>query len=179
VIRAFVAVPLPEAVRERLGVLMQMLPLPRRLPAENLHLTLVFLGEVPEPVVEEAHVALEAISAPRFSLALRGVGLFGGDRPRVVYAGTLPEPALDRLQSKVEQAARQAGARVDARRFVPHVTLARLRPGEVDPRRLEHALLEVAGFATEAFEVDHFTLYRSHLGHGGAHHEELARYPLT
>ena len=178
-IRAFVAVPLPEAVRARLGVVGQMLPLPRRLPPENLHLTLVFLGEVPEPVAEEAHVAFETIAVPRFSLALRGVGLFGGDRPRVVYAGTTPEPALDRLQAKVEQAARRAGARVDARRFVPHVTLARLKPGEVDIRRLEHALLEVAGFVTEPFEVEHFSLFRSHLGHGGAHYEELARYPLT
>jgi 2'-5' RNA ligase len=36
----------------------------------------------------------------------------------------------------------------------------------------------VAGFATEPFAVDHFSLFRSHLGHGGPHYEELARYPL-
>lgn len=177
-IRAFAAVPLPEEVQERLGVLMQMLPLPRRLPEENLHLTLAFLGEVPEPVLEEVHYALEAVAAPRFTLSLRGVGTFGGDRPRAVYAGVVPEPALDRLQAKVATAARRAGAQVEARRFVPHVTLARLRPGQVEPARLERALLDTAGFATEAFAVDSFVLYRSHLGHERAVYEELAHYPL-
>jgi 2'-5' RNA ligase len=179
VIRAFAAIPLPEALQERLAAVAQMLPLPRRLPPENLHLTLAFLGEVPEPIVEEAHYAFEAIVAPPFRIIPRGVGHFGGDRPRVVYAGFAPEPALDRLQAKVETAARRAGVPVDGRRFVPHVTLGRFRPGEADVMRLEHALLDLAGFAADPVEVTHFALYRSHLGHGGAHYEELARYPLT
>jgi 2'-5' RNA ligase len=176
--RLFAAIALPGAVQDRLAVAMQMLPLPRRLPPETLHLTLAFLGEVPEAVAEEAHYAFGAVRAPRFELALSGLGSFGGDRPRVVWAGVRPEPLLDRLQAKVETAARRAGAPVDARRFVPHVTLARLRPGEVEAPRLEHALLDLAGFATAPFRVEDFVLYRSHLGHGAPHYEDLARYPL-
>jgi 2'-5' RNA ligase len=179
VIRCFAAIPLPEAVRLRLAALAQMLPLPRRLPPESYHLTLAFLGEVPEPVAEAAHEAFEGIRAAPFALALRGVGVFGGGKPRLVYAGCAPEPALDRLQARVETAARRAGAPVEARRFVPHVTLTRLRPGEVEPARLEHAILDLAGFATDTFPVDRFVLYRSRLGHGGAHYEELASYPLV
>ncbi len=177
-IRCFAAIPLPGDIRDRLAGLMQMLPVPRRIESENLHLTLAFLGEVTDDVAEEAHHAFDAIKAERFALALRGVGSFGGDKPRSVHAGVLPEPALDRLQSKVETAARRAGAPVEARRFVPHVTLARLKPGQVDPRRLEHAILDLAGFAAGPFTVDRFVLYRSHLGRRGALYEELASYPL-
>jgi 2'-5' RNA ligase len=177
-IRCFAAIDLPEAVRARLAVLSQMLPLPRRLPPESFHLTLAFLGEIPEPVARDAHLAFGAIRAGKFRLALSGLGLFGGARPRVAYAGVAPEPLLDRLQGKVEAAARSAGAPVEARRFIPHVTLARFRPGEVEAPRLEHAILAVGPFSTDPFEVESFALYRSHLGHAGPHYEELARYPL-
>lgn len=178
-IRAFVAIPLPEAIRGQLGLLAQMLPLPRRVVPEALHLTLVFLGDIAEPQAAEVHAAFDAIRATRFSLTLRGTAAFGGARPRAVHAALAPEPALDRLQSKVAQAARQAGLEIERRRFVPHVTLGRLKPGEVEPWRLEQALLQTAGFAAGPFEVDHFCLYRSHLGRSGATYEELARYDLA
>ncbi len=176
--RLFAAIPLPEAVQDRLEVLAQMLPLPRRVASENLHLTLAFLGEVPEAVAEDVHYAFEAVTAPAFDLTIRGAGVFGGDKPRAVYASVLPEPALERLQAKVETAARRSGAEVEARRFVPHVTLARLKPWLVDVPRLERALVNVAGFTEGPFRVERFALFESVLGHEGAHYEELASYPL-
>lgn len=176
--RLFAAIPLPEAVRDRMVVLAHMLPLPRRVAAEDLHLTLAFLGEVPDAVAQEAHYAFEAVSAPAFDLTIRGAGVFGGDKPRAIYAGVLPEPALDRLQAKVESAARRAGAEVERRRFVPHVTLARVKPWLLDVPRLERAIVDVAGFTEGPFRVDRFALFESFLGEGGAHYEELASYPL-
>lgn len=177
-IRAFVAIPLPGAVQEALAALAQMLPVPRRLPSENLHLTLAFLGTLPEPVIEEAHLAFGTIRAEAFPLRLRGVATFGGGKPRSVHAGVEPEPRLDRLQAKAVAAARRVGAPPEARRFVPHVTLARLKPGAADPVRLDYALLDLAGFSAGPFAVDRFTLFRSHLGHGAAAYEALADYRL-
>ncbi len=176
--RAFVALDLPEEVRQRLNLLAFMLPLPRRVPPETMHLTLAFLGEIPEAVAEEAHHAFEAIHAPAFALTLAGVGLFGGAQARAAFAGVAPEPLLAHLARKVETAARRAGAPPEARRFVPHVTLGRFRPGEADAARLERAVVEHQGFAAGPFAVRDFVFYRSHLWAEGAHHEELARYTL-
>lgn len=176
-IRTFVALALPEEVRFDLMLLQSGLPLPRPVPQENLHLTLVFLGELPEPMVADLDLALGRIRAPAFEVALAGLDAFGGQKPRVVYVGTNANPALVHLQAKVSAAARAAGAEIEARRFVPHVTLARLRPGEFEPR-LGHALALRGGYAAPRFRAEDFRLFRSWLGAGGSTYQELARYPL-
>ncbi|MBD3677496.1 MAG: RNA 2',3'-cyclic phosphodiesterase [Rhodobacteraceae bacterium] len=177
-IRAFIALPLPEEVRTQLAVVQQMLPLPRRIPSEDMHLTLVFLGEQPEPVLQEVHGALETVRANPFEMRLSGLAHFGGMKPRIVYAGVVPCEALMQLQSKVENSIRRIGVEVEAKRFVPHVTLGRLRIGEIQPAHLEHALVACAGFSAGPFTVDRFTLYESRLGPKGPRYDELAEYPL-
>jgi 2'-5' RNA ligase len=178
-IRAFVALALPEAVRFDLMLLQNGLPLPRPVPPENLHLTLVFLGELPEPVISDLDLAFGRIRAPGFEVALSGLDAFGGAKPRAVYVGTSANPALLHLQSKVAAAARASGVEIESRRFVPHVTLARLRPGDVDRQRLGQALALRGGYAAPRFRAEDFRLFRSWLGSGGSAYQELARYALT
>jgi 2'-5' RNA ligase len=177
-IRAFVALALPEPVRFELVLLQNGLPLPRPVPPGNLHLTLVFLGELPEPVVTDVDLALGRLRAPGFEVALGGLDVFGGARPRAVYVGAATNPALAHLQAKTAAAARSAGVEIESRRFVPHVTLARLRPGEVDRQRLGQALAIRGAYAAPRFRAEDFRLYRSWLGAGGATYQEIARYRL-
>ena len=178
-IRAFAALALPDPVRFDLMLLQQGLPLPRAVPPESLHLTLVFLGELPERRLEDVDLAFRAVSAPRFELALAGLDLFGGTRPRVVYVGARSNPALQHLQAKVETAARGAGVALAGRRFVPHVTLARLPERFADRARLEQATAIRGAYAAPRFTVEDFRLFRSHLGGEGPAYEELARYALA
>ena len=177
-IRAFAAIALPEGARFDLAVRKQGLPLPRPVPSENLHLTLVFLGEVPASVLADVDLAFDAVRASAFTLSLAGVDLFGGAKARVVYAGVAPSPELLRLQAKVETAARSAGVEVPARRYMPHVTLARLPERLENRERLERAVAMRGGYAGATFTVEAFHLYRSRLGRSGAVYEELAAYPL-
>lgn len=179
-IRAFLGIELPLAVRGALQVQQFLLPLPRKVDPEALHLTLVFLGDCPEPALEAAHERLEALKEARFSLSLQGLGLFGKDRPRVAWAGVAPSAELLHLQAKVETIARRAGCPLDARKFIPHVTLGRFQPpAPPDAMRLERAVAMGAGFRTEPWEVTALTLWRSHLTGKGSHYEVLARYPLA
>jgi 2'-5' RNA ligase len=178
-IRAFVAVDLDDAMWSALAVQQFLLPLPRREPVENLHLTLTFLGEVPERQLEEVHEALSDLRLPAISLALAGLDMFGGDRPRLVYARVVPDEALLRLQRKVEGTARQAGVQTEARRFVPHITLGRFRPpGAEGAMRLERAVVEQAGFRAGPVPVREIVLFESIRLRDAARYGVLARYPL-
>jgi RNA 2',3'-cyclic 3'-phosphodiesterase len=177
-IRAFAALALPEPVRFDLALVQQGLPVPRPVPVENMHLTLAFLGEVPSSVLADVDAALGAVRAEPFPLTIAGLDLFGGAKARMVYAGVAASPALVHLQAKVETAARSAGVSLPARRFMPHVTLARLPERLENRERLERAIAMRMGYAGPTFEVEAFHLYRSHLGRGGSVYEELATYPL-
>ncbi len=176
-IRLFAALALPEATRARLAGLQKGLD-GRLVAPENLHLTLAFYGEVAEPVAEEIHAALAGIDAEGFALRLDGVGAFGGAKPRALYAAVRPEPALDRLAAKAAQAGRMAGATVEARRFTPHVTLTRLKPGAMRPEAAARALAARGAFLEGPVPVRDFRLYESALGRNGPRYVELERYPL-
>ncbi|MGR3716014.1 MAG: RNA 2',3'-cyclic phosphodiesterase [Thermohalobaculum sp.] len=179
-IRAFAGIALPDSVVRSLTAAQAGLPFGRPVPPENFHLTVAFLGEHPEPVIEDVHLALDGVRAPGFALALSGTGLFGGQRPRVLYARVQPEPALDRLREKVRQAARGAGLRLPRERYSPHVTLARFNSrlnGEEAQETRDFAARRMA-FTAGPFEVGEFLLYRSTLGRNGPVYQELAAYSL-
>lgn len=177
-IRAFAALALPEALRFDLMLVQSGLPLPRPVPPENLHLTLVFLGEIPEMILADVDAAFGKVRVPPFELALAGLGMFGGAKARSVHAEVAPSPPLLHLQSKLETAARSAGLAIAGRRFAPHVTLARLPERFPDRPRLEAAVAARSDYRSAPFPVEDFHLFRSWLGPAGSTYAELARYAL-
>lgn len=178
-IRAFLALPLPDTVLSALRVQQFLLPLPQKTDPDSFHLTLVFLGEQPEPVLEAAHERFTATRVPPFPLSLKSLGLFGGAKPRAAWAGVAPSEPLTRLQAKLDHAARSAGIETESRRFTPHVTLGRFPPpGPEDTFRLERAIAAGSTFTTPEWVVDHVILYESRLTKRGSVYSELARYDL-
>ncbi len=178
-IRAFVAITPPATVRDALLAAQEGLPQGWRAADEaQFHLTLVFLGALPRPDLEDVALALEGLHAAPFLLRVSGVGVFGGGEPRTLWAGLAPCPALAALQARVAQAARGAGVAIERRRFTPHVTLARAqgRPGRAETERW---IARHAGLDGPEWEAAAFCLWRSELGRHGAVHTLLAEYPLT
>ncbi len=184
--RLFVALPLPESVRQQLLMLASGVKGAKWQRDDQLHLTLKFLGEVDGATAEDVDQALGNIAMEPFSVSLAGVGLFGTIKsPRVLWAGVEPETQVSRLYDKVERAMVSLGLAPEARKFSPHVTLARFRSGGRGNRNphaqvggLPGFLESHHGFRTPSFEVPAFALYSSHLGSEGALYRIELEYPL-
>lgn len=178
-IRAFLGLELPAPLRSQLAVAQFLLPIKDRLPPENFHITLVFLGESPAPQLEELHLALDARRlGPALDLHLAGFGLFGKDDPHNLHACVAPSAGLNLLHERLTSTARRCGFAPPARRFAPHVTLSRLPKGSFNQKELETALVRDALFRSDTFTVSDVVLFRSTLHRKGAQYDELARYPL-
>jgi len=175
-LRLFVGIELPAALRLRLSLLCTGLPGARWVDPGNLHLTLRFIGEVDEGMASDIDAALARIRAPRFEVILAGAGTFGGDRPRLLWIGIEDNPTLLELQERVEAALRRAGVPPDTRRYSPHVTLARLK--QPDLARVQGFLAGNALFRAPPVPVDRFSLIASYPTKSGAIYEDQADYPL-
>ena len=187
-LRLFVAVELPEQVREALVALQadlrrRGLGSLRWVRPEGIHLTLKFLGETPSdrlPAIRQA-LAESVKGVPAHRLWLGSLGTFGNRRgPQVLWVdleGDL-EP-LRLLQRQVEQALEMAGFPRERREFAPHLTLARVRPESARAlaRRIAEALQAVRAAQGE-MEVREVSLMQSTLQAGGAVYQQLAAFSL-
>jgi 2'-5' RNA ligase len=177
-VRAFLALALPAEQRRLLGAHVEecarRAPGYRWVPAENLHLTLRFLGSLEAPRLEQLRRGLEGVRAPAFELGLDGRGTFGPRAsPRVVWLGVgAGREQCAKLAEEIEDACRAIGLDSEARPFRAHVTLARARPA---PSRLPEL---PAPPPLEHWEVGQFVLYESRLGGRSATYLELARFGL-
>ncbi len=175
--RLFVGLDLPSALRERLAWMAGGLPGARWVPPENYHLTLRFIGEVPGYQAEEVDHALAGLGAPGFTLELSGVGSFEkGGRITSLWAGVDRNPALDHLQSKIETALQRAGLERERRRFLPHVSLARL--DGVPEMKVADWIAGHNLFRSQPVEMHHFTLFSSRLGKEQAVYAPEVEYDL-
>ncbi len=175
--RLFVAIDLPERIKDDITSTYMAIPGTRWIEEAQLHITLRFVGEVDNTITEKITYSLKSALIPPFSLALKGVGHFPSRKiPRILWAGILDNPELIRLQSKIERSVISTGIEPYKRKFHPHITIARLNGAPAE--KLALFLSANSLFATEPFEVCQFHLYCSHLKKEGAHHEILHTYRL-
>ncbi|MEI9804371.1 MAG: RNA 2',3'-cyclic phosphodiesterase [Pseudolabrys sp.] len=174
--RLFTGVEIPPAIGEALGMLRGGLPGARWITPDNYHLTLRFIGDIDDVTAQEIALMLGRGRRIGFNLHLEGLTSFGGRRPRAVVATVSPEPALIELQAEQERLLRRIGLQPEARKYTPHVTLARLR----DSSSLDVAeYLSARGyFRTAAFPVSRFVLFSSRASVGGGPYVVEASYPL-
>ncbi|WP_443025451.1 RNA 2',3'-cyclic phosphodiesterase [Sphingomonas sp. Leaf231] len=177
--RLFVALRPPPPVRSLLVDPMGDVPGARWQDDGQLHLTTRFIGEVDRRQAEDIAAVLATVVAPVPVARIDGVGTFDRrGRVDTLWARVAPPEPLAALHRKVDQALARAGVAPDTRRYLPHVTLARLARGAADPMAVDRWIARHAGLASPSFPLTHLTLYESRLGHDGARYETVARWPL-
>lgn len=142
--RCFVALLPGKASRPALAALLdraaQVHPQARAVHPEDLHLTLAFIGELPEARARAVAAALaQRFTPPAPPWQLDHLGAF--DRARVLWAGGPPHPGLDAVAAEVRARLDAAGVAYDRKRFVPHVTLLRKLPLEAATELAERAAI--------------------------------------
>jgi RNA 2',3'-cyclic 3'-phosphodiesterase len=179
--RAFIAIDLPESVREKLAEIESELrpatSAARWVAPESIHLTLKFIGEISEARLRDIDQALEGLTWRPFQVSVRGVGFFPGTRsPRVLWAG-LTASTMNDLAKEIDVRMERFGFEKEKRAFRPHLTLARAKQ-----TRLEGALVESAkrfeNVDCGSFTVERCFLFRSTLKTGGAVYTKLKEYIL-
>lgn len=176
--RLFIAIELPDDVKRELDRLWTDIPGARRVPTDQIHLTLAFLGEVEEAALERLAGNLVRIQVPEFRLSLSTVGCFPNrHRPRVLWVGLVPHPLLMHLVAGVQEAVLACGIPQEERPFSPHITLARLKLAS--PRECDAFLDQNPKQKLLSFPVREFTLFQSRLTPQGALHTPLRSFPLA
>lgn len=179
--RLFIAIELPEAVKDQLVKLRADIPGALWVKPNGYHLTLRFLGDGIETArLHAIREALQAVQSQPFSMRLRGVGRFPPNArraARVLWVGVTAPPALDALYRQVESAVVRVGFPPEDRDFHPHITLARLKLFKPEPK-VDRFLEQHQAFRTAEIVVTEFFLFSSVLTPQGSIYEKQGAYRL-
>jgi RNA 2',3'-cyclic 3'-phosphodiesterase len=193
--RLFLALDIDDDIRERITLFVDgvrnFAPDARWMQPESLHVTLKFIGEQPESVMENIKRAMATVSAGTTQIDFRGYGFFPTSKSaRVFWIGMNSGPELVALAAAIDDTMPSLGIPKEDRPFSPHITLARGRRASGSPRisskdgpsrifqRLQEKLsaLSVPEFGT--MTPREFFLYQSHLSPKGSKYTKLASFSL-
>ena len=173
--RLFTGFEMPLDAARQLASFCGALPGARWTPPDDYHVTLSFIGDVDDHQRETIIEELASVRGDPLEIVLEGLSSFGGARPRALISTVRADSLLTNVHKQQERALKRAGIALERRRFIPHVTLARLRAGS--PLDLAQYMSMYAPPVIR-FRIDRFVLFsaRPHVG-GGPYLIEAA-YPL-
>ncbi len=163
--RLFTGLEIPAEIGQSLELLRGGLPGARWIDPEYYHLTLRFIGDVDFALAHEVASLLGQVNRKVFELRFDSLSSFGGRKPRAVVAAAAPAQALLDLQAEHERLLQRIGLAPEGRKYIPHVTLARLR--DSSSRQVADYLSERGGFRSPSFRIARFVLFSSRASTGG------------
>ncbi|MCX5494310.1 RNA 2',3'-cyclic phosphodiesterase [Kaistia dalseonensis] len=175
--RLFTALEVPAEVGQRLSLLRGGLPGARWIDEEFYHVTLRFIGDIDDRTADEIADALSRVKRREIELQFGGLDVFGSSKPHSIVARVPSTRALGELQAEHERIIQRIGLPPEGRKFLPHVTLARLRG--TAHRDVANYLALRGGFFAGPFPVSRFVLYSSKDSTGGGPYLLEQSYPLA
>jgi 2'-5' RNA ligase len=193
--RIFIALDIDDSIRERIARFVEgvtgFAPDARWARPESLHITLKFIGEQPEPAVEQITRSLNTITGSAAEIYFRGYGFFPSVKSaRVFWVGMEAGPQLAALAAEIDEQMASLTIQKEGRAFSPHLTLARgagrsgsprRHPADAPNRTFERLQEKLAALPTPEFgtmTARDFFLYRSQLSPKGSKYTKLARFNL-
>ena len=174
--RLFTGIEIPPELRARLASLRSPLPGAKWVETDNLHITLRFAGDIDNRTAQEVRGPACGHRGGLLRHQDQRSRAFGGNDPKILWAGVEAGPELASLARASERAARSAGLPPEARAFKAHITLARMRHARVD---VVAKFLERNGrFSLPSFRVERFVLFSSRPKVGGGPYALEEAYPL-
>jgi 2'-5' RNA ligase len=180
-VRLFIAIEIPQTIRTTFAALLKefraIAPQVKWVRAENLHVTLKFLGETEPAKLGALQNVLSVVrSTEPVNLEFRGLGFFPNEkRPRVFWAGMEASANLKTLASDIDQAVHRLGFPLEDRPFTPHLTLARFQPPGIPPKLL-HTIQEKSAQAFGSLLAREIHLIESKLKPAGAEYTTVQTF---
>jgi RNA 2',3'-cyclic 3'-phosphodiesterase len=174
--RLFTGLEIPAEVALDLQIMQGGIPGARWMDSASFHLTIRFVGDIELGLARELAQELEHVQVKPLRLALKGVGLFGGNKPHSIYAGVDDSTELKRLHDMHERICQKLRLPAEGRKFIPHVTLARLH--NPDLRALQRWVEVHSLYRTASFDVEEFVLFSSRPYTGGGPYGVEGNYPM-
>jgi len=176
--KLFTAIKLPARLTQQITNVQRGVSGARWSEPEKLHITTAYYGEVDDDHAEALDFELARHPLPSFELQLEGAGHFGNLEPHAIWLGVKESPDLLRLHDHCKSAARRAGIIIEKRNYLPHVTLAYLRPTTPLDRVIAFEK-RLSRFNCAPFLVDEMLLFSSHHKPKGTNlYREEANYPM-
>ena len=188
-LRTFIAVEIPPQLQNQIQDTVAPLrkelgsSLVRWVPAQNIHITLKFLGDVSSASVDHLTQILrtEAGSVSAFDIAVSGLGSFPSlKRPRVLFIGIQAPAELEALYRGIESACARLGYQAEKRGFSPHLTIGRIKENAsaIDQQKIRHTFETITIDSLGTARVNSVHLYKSELKPTGSVYTQIFSAPL-
>ena len=174
-IRLFTGLELPPDIALDLNFMQGGIMGARWIDRQSFHMTLRFIGDIDDALARDVADALNDADLRPFTISIKGIDVFGGNKPHAIIARIEENPELIRLQAAQERICQSLGLEPEGRKFIPHITLARLR--DPDAKALRSFIESHALYRSRPFMVDRFVLFASKPLRGGGPYTVEGAYP--